>query len=78
MKAREIRERLQGKIEPQVLYVLEALAEQQNVLREQLMTMAMQQDEVINIVGQFSQVAANMKHTVDVMRGKEHETDSHD
>jgi len=75
MKAREIRERLAGKIDPQVLYCLESIAEQQNVLREQLMTMAMNVDQVINIVSDFSQIAANMKQTVDVMKGKESDLD---
>ena len=56
MTAREVRERLRGKVDPGLLYVLEALAEQDQVFREQLMTAA----ETIN------QIVKNIEHLINI------------
>ncbi len=69
MKAREVRERLKGRIDPEALHVIEALAEQQSVFRQQLLELAMQLDSMVNIIAQFTVVAENMKNTVDSMKG---------
>ena len=71
MRAREVRERLRGKIEPDVMYVLEALAEDNAVLREQILTTAQVVDEIINQLGQLHGVIESAQSTVDKLRGKE-------
>lgn len=71
VKAREIRERLRGRVDPEVLFVLEQLAEHQNVLREQIMELAQSVDGCINILNQVTQIAVNMKQVTDTLQGKE-------
>jgi len=80
MKAREIRERLKGKLDFEVLYVLEELVEQNNVLHEQMLTLAQYVDQVINITTDLTDVAANMKQQsiTDQIKGKNHGTDEFD
>lgn len=69
MRAREIRERLKGKCEPNVMYCLEALAEQQVVIQQQLLECAQAVDQMSNIITDFTQVATNMKNTVERLQG---------
>lgn len=61
MKAREIRARLRGKISEDFLVVLESLAEDIGVLRKQITMLTSTQDQLIDIVAQFVQIASNMK-----------------
>ena len=68
MKAREVRERLKGRVDPEVSICIEALAERIGGLQKQIMDMALMQDEMTNIVSNFASVAENMKSTVDAMR----------
>ena len=68
MKAREGRERLKGRVDPEVSLCMEALAERIVGLQKQLMDMAMMQDEMTNIMSNFASVAENMKSTVDAMK----------
>ena len=68
MKAREVRERLKGRVDPEVSLCMEALAERIVGLQKQLMDMAMMQDEMTNIMSNFASVAENMKSTVDAMK----------
>ena len=68
MKAREVRERLKGRVDPEVSLCMEALAERIVGLQKQLMDMAMMQDEMTNIMSNFASVAQNMKSTVDAMK----------
>jgi hypothetical protein len=68
MKAREVRERLKGRVDPEVSICMEALAEKIGGLQKQIMDMALAQDEMINIISNFASVAENMKNTVDTMK----------
>ena len=53
MKARESRERLKNKVDVQVSHCLESLAELLSVQQQQLMDMALMQDQVVAIVSNF-------------------------
>ena len=68
MKAREVRERLKGRVDPEVSLCMEALAERIVGRQKHLMDMAMMQDEMTNIMSNFASVAQNMKSTVDAMK----------
>jgi len=61
LMAREIREMLQGKVDPKVSFVLEALAEQQSVQRQNLMTMAQTVDQVITQLAMLQEVIGKAK-----------------
>lgn len=78
MRAREIRELLDRNADPKVLRVLESLAEQQGVLREQIMTLAEQQDQMLSILNGVVQVAHNMKSVTDRIQGKDPEDEFDD
>jgi hypothetical protein len=69
VKAREIRVALNGRVDPGVINVLEALAEDAHVVRQQILTMAQEMDRMINIITDFTAVATNMKNVVDQMKG---------
>lgn len=68
MNARAVRERLKGKVEPDVLFVLEHLAENQSILYQQVIECAQLVDQISNIVTDFVGVATNMKSAIDAMQ----------
>lgn len=68
MKAREIRERLKDYADPRIVHILCGLAEDANVMRQQIFEMAQQMDQHLNILQNFTQIAENMKSTVDSMK----------
>lgn len=68
LTAREIRTRISGHCDPQVMYCIEALAEQNSVLRQQLMELAIQQNGLIDLIGNFGIVAENMKDAINSMK----------
>ena len=70
IKAREIRERLKGRITPELSTVLEALAEEQSVVRQQQLDTAQAIDKITDIVMQFTTVAENMKSVIESMERK--------
>ena len=67
MKAREIRERLKDRVDPQVSLCLESLAEQLGVQQPQLMDMAIMQDQVVAIVSNFVNGLEGMKEATESM-----------
>lgn len=69
--ARTVRERLRGRIDPEVCQVLEALAEYQSVQRQQLLDMAMQLDQMMSILNDVVQVGANMKSVLNTMKKRD-------
>ncbi len=71
IKGREVREQLKDKVDPVVIHVVAELAEQQGVLREQLSMMALQHDQLIDIVTQMTEIAANMKIASDALQKKD-------
>lgn len=71
LHAREVRERLKGKIDPQVMYVLEALAEDNSKFKQQLVQMAQDLDKMTDILQSVVGVAENMKSTVEKLESME-------
>jgi two-component SAPR family response regulator len=62
MKAREIRERLKGKVEPELLVVLEAIGEHISAQSQETSTLAEIQNRTIDLImslGGTIEVAAN-------------------
>lgn len=76
IKAREIRERLGNKVDPDLLYVMCALAEQQSVMRHQLMELSQlvdKQTDIIRDLVSFSEVVGSV---FEKMKDKEDSTDA--
>ena len=67
MSAREVRERLKDKVDPQVSHCIEALAEQLGVQQQQLMDMALMQDQMVAILGNFVNGLDSMKEATQSM-----------
>ncbi len=61
LRAREVRDRCKGRVDPQVMYCLEALAEQQGVMRQQLTELAEITDQTINAVNNLAGALGVMK-----------------
>lgn len=65
LKAREVRGRVQTMgFEKGTVYCLEALAEQQSVIRQEARMLAQMLDQMIDIVTQLAAVGENMKSAV--------------
>jgi uncharacterized membrane-anchored protein YhcB (DUF1043 family) len=73
VRARDVRYKLQGKIEPELLKVLEELAEQQHNLAKNQGTLAMLVDQMADITKNYVGVAEQMKKTIDSMREPDQE-----
>tara|TARA_R100001143_G_C3325303_1_gene116753 strand:+ start:705 stop:950 length:246 start_codon:yes stop_codon:yes gene_type:complete len=67
MRAREVRERLKDKADPMVSQCIEALAEQLGVQQQQLMDMALMQDQMIAILNNFVNGLDSMKEATESM-----------
>jgi hypothetical protein len=67
MRAREVRERLKSKADPMVSQCIEALAEQLGVQQQQLMDMALMQDQMVAILGNFVNGLDSMKEATQSM-----------
>ena len=67
MRAREVRERLKSKADPMVSQCIEALAEQLGVQQQQLMDMALMQDQMVAILGNFVNGLEGMKEATESM-----------
>ena len=67
MRAREVRERLKDKADPMVSQCIEALAEQLGVQQQQLMDMALMQDQMIAILNNFVNGLDSMKEATQSM-----------
>ena len=70
LTGRAVREKLKGKVDPDVLFVLEHLAEYQSVLYQQGIETAQLVAQISDIVESFVGVATRMKEAVDNMQGK--------
>ena len=68
MKAREVRERLRGKCDEQVLFVLEALAESLGAQKDEIMALAQLLDQVTDLIMQMGVVTESMKNAVEEMQ----------
>ena len=65
IKAREVRERLKGKIDPEVLFVLESLAEADSVHQLEMHALAQLTDQITDIVMAMGAVNEAVKNAVD-------------
>jgi hypothetical protein len=75
MRAREVNERLSGKVDPIQLAVLEGLAEDNSVLRQQILSLAEIVDGLINQNAQLMNTISAAQSAVDKIRGKEWQGD---
>jgi len=71
MRAREVRERLKGRIDPEVSYVIEALAEQMSVYDQALTSLAEMQNKMIDLIANFSVIGENMKEVLNKIKGED-------
>ena len=70
ISAKSIQDRLKGKIDPQVLFVLMAMAEDLSAQREEIKAMAGAFDSLAQSVGMTASAAMAMKDKIDAMRGE--------
>ena len=75
IRARDIRDRLKGRVDEQVMYCFEALAENQSAMRQQTMELASQMNQMADIIASFTVVAENMKNAVETMKKMEGNVD---
>lgn len=69
MRAREVRQRLQGhNVDPVVQAILENLAEQQHTIDKGVVDLANMVDKMMGIIVSVVGVADNMKQTIDGIR----------
>jgi hypothetical protein len=68
LRARDVRDRCKGRVDPNVQYCIEALAEQQYQLDKGLVAVAALVDQMSDIIKNFVAVAENMKKAVDVAK----------
>ena len=67
MTAREVRERLRGKVDPELLKILEALAERQSVFHQQLMDAADTINNSVDMMGNLLHVMKSMQGEIDII-----------
>jgi arginine decarboxylase-like protein len=65
IKAREVRERLKGKLDPEILHVLEALAEADSIHQLEMHSLAQLIDQITDIVMAMGAVNEAVKNAVD-------------
>lgn len=72
IKAREVRERLKGKIDPEALFVLESLAEADSIHQLEMHSLAQLIDQITDIVMAMGAVNEAVKNAVDAanLRGE--------
>jgi hypothetical protein len=68
MRGRDVRDRCKGRVDPNVLYVLEALAEQQHAIDKGMGEVALMIQRMADIQLMQVQVADNMKNFIDSHR----------
>ena len=69
MKAREIRSRLQGKVEPELLVCLTALAESLSSQQQEIMALAELINKITDITMSLGATIESATNTVDKIRG---------
>ena len=68
MKGREVYELLNKKVDPRLLKVLVAIADNQSVLSQKVVDMAHLLDQMSNVITMNMSVLENMKGTIDRIR----------
>jgi len=61
IKGRDVFDKLNKKVDPTLVEVLVQLAEEQNVLKKEMVDVAKMVDQMADILGNFTVVAENMK-----------------
>lgn len=76
IRARDIREKLRGRVEPVLLHTLEALAEEQSAIRHTMTELAQQLDRLANLMlGQHQVIDEVARHTIKRVKTEEAEPD---
>jgi hypothetical protein len=71
MKAREIRERLQGKADPEIVTCLTALAESLSSQQQEIMALAELQNRAMDTLLQLGATVESATNVVDKIRGSD-------
>ena len=71
MKAREIRSRLKGKVEPELLVCLTALAESLSSQQQEIMALAELQNRSMDTLLQLGSTIESATNVVDKIRGSD-------
>jgi len=71
MKAREIRERLQGKTDPEIVICLTALAESLSSQQQEIMALAELQNRAMDTLLQLGATVESATNVVDKIRGSD-------
>ena len=71
MKAREIRERLQGKADPEIVTCLTALAESLSAQQQEIMALAELQNRAMDTMLQLGATIESATNVVDKIRGSD-------
>jgi len=71
MKAREIRERLQGKTDPEIVICLTALAESLSAQQQEIMALAELQNRAMDTLLQLGATVESATNVVDKIRGSD-------
>ena len=71
MKAREIRSRLKGKVEPELLVCLTALAESLSAQQQEIMALAELQNRAMDTLLQLGATVESATNVVDKIRGSD-------
>jgi hypothetical protein len=71
MKAREIRERLQGKADPEIVTCLTALAESLSAQQQEIMALAELQNRAMDTLLQLGATIESATNVVDKIRGSD-------
>lgn len=75
LRARDIRDRCKGKVDPNVMYCLEALAEQHGVLTQKITELALLFDQHVDLISQVIDVSSGLKDAVYRMQHMDHDDD---
>ena len=68
IKGRDVFDKLNKKVDPTLVEVLVQLAEEQNVLKKEMVDVAKMVDQMADILGNFTVVAENMKKEMAKLR----------
>jgi len=68
VKARDVRSLLTGKVDPDVLHVMEALAEQYTLMAQEITAMSVLLDQLINTQLQLTEVATHLRQGIEEFR----------
>jgi hypothetical protein len=68
MKAREVRARLQGKCDPEIIFCLEAIAENSSAQAQEIMAMAQMLNDLTDILMQLGAVTEQATNAVDELK----------